>query len=244
MRLFTLRFLAAGLAVLLAYPVLAQQGPGGGRGKGGFGFGGPGGDPSMLILNKSVQDELKLTDDQKSDLHKVQEKLTAAGQKARESGDREKGQEVMKAAHEETKKDLDKWKEASLKPEQTKRLKQIELQNGGLRAFADADVQKSLNLTDKQKDEIKDISESTNKDVQELRASAQGDRQKFREVRTKVEAIQKEAKEKVSGLLTEDQKKTWKEMVGEPFEVKFERPQGGRRQGGNQGGNQSQSKSE
>ena len=53
----------------------------------------------------------------------------------------------------------------------------------------------------------------------------------MREVRTKVQAIEKEATEKVSGLLTEDQKKTWKEMVGEPFEIKMERPQGGLRQG-------------
>jgi hypothetical protein len=46
---------------------------------------------------------------------------------------------------------------------------------------------------------------------------------------TKMAALRKETMDKVTSVLTEDQKKTWKEMTGQPFEIKFEAPQGGRR---------------
>jgi hypothetical protein len=185
-----------------------------------------------------VQEEIKLTDDQKAEVHKVQEKQTAAFQKLRDAGDREKAFEGMRAIREETKKDLDKWKEASLKPEQAKRLKQIEWQNSnGIQAFTDAEVQKELKFTDKQKDEIKEIHDGLDKDRRELLSGAQGDRQKMRELQPKVQALQKEAKDKVNGLLTDEQKKTWETMLGEKFEVKNERPQG--RQGNGSGNKQS-----
>jgi hypothetical protein len=233
MRVFALRLAAAGLAVLLVYPVLAQQ-PEGRGGRGGRGVGAMPMDAAQLLLNKSVQDELKLTDDQKAALAKVRDKQMEAMQKARDA-DREKRGEIFRAAREETKKEVDKWKEAGLKPEQARRLRQIELQNMHFRAFADADVQKELKMTDKQKDEVKEITEGVNKDVTELRNSAQNPRELF----PKIQALQKEATEKVAGLLTEDQKKTWKELVGEPFEVKMEGFGGGRGFGKGKGkGNQ------
>jgi Spy/CpxP family protein refolding chaperone len=234
MRSAALRALAAGAAILLAYPALAQFQPGGG-GRGGFGRG-PGNDPAMLLLNKSVQDELKLTDAQKADLGKVQEKMTAAFGKARESGDFAKGKEIMQSVGEEVKKDLDKWKEASLKPDQSKRLQQIHLQRAGVEGLTETDVQKELKLSDKQKSEIKDLADSAGKDVQELRSAARGDREKMREVGKKAEAVRNEAMDKAAALLTDDQKKAWKELVGEKFEFKPDAPPGGgggrRRQGG------------
>ena len=38
----------------------------------------------------------------------------------------------------------------------------------------------------------------------------------------KIAALRKESVQKVVDVLSADQKKTWKEMTGEPFEVKFE----------------------
>jgi hypothetical protein len=203
----------------------------------------------MVIFQKSVQDEVKLTDAQKGDLEKAQEKMRSSMREAFQSagGDREKMQEAMKTATEATKKEIDKVKE-SLKPEQTKRLKQLEIQFAGLRAFAEADVQKELKLTDKQKDEIKEISESATKDSQELMATARSgggrpDPAKLQEVGKKVQAVQKEAQDKVAGLLTDAQKKTWAEMTGEKFD-KFERfGQGGRGPGGAGGGGKQRPKS-
>jgi Spy/CpxP family protein refolding chaperone len=234
MRSATLRALAAGAAILLAYPALAQFPPGGG-GRGGFRM-----DPLFLLLNKSVQDELKLTEDQKTELGKIQDKQRSAMAKAREAGDKEKAREVFQSANEDAKKELEKWKETGLKPDQAKRLKQIQLQDEGARAFTDADVQKELKLTDKQKDEVKEIEEGLGRDMGEILRGgreARGNPEKMAENRKKVEALRKEAMDKVSGLLTDGQKKAWKEMTGEKFEVKREAFGGGgrRRQGAGNG---------
>jgi hypothetical protein len=229
MRPVVLRALSISAALVLACPVLAQA-PGGGGGRGGFGMGQMS-EPSALLLNKSVQDELKLTDEQKADLHKVGEKRTAAFQKARDSGDREKGRALMQAASEEINKEVDKWKETALKPDQNKRLRQIQLQVMGVHAFADADVQKELKLTDKQKGEAKEIVDATDKDTREIRQGmrdARDNPEKRQEIIKKVEAVRKEGMDKMASQLTDDQKKTWKELTGEKFEIKFEPPQGGR----------------
>ncbi len=232
MRTYALRYLAVGAVVLMATSAYAQQQGGrGGRG----GMGGRAQDPAMIIFQKPVQEEIKLTDSQKADVQKAQEKMMSSMREAFQSAnnDREKMQESMKTVTEATKKDIEKVKEG-LKPEQTKRLRQLEIQFAGLKAFADADVQTALKLTDKQKSEIKDVADGVAKDAQELRAAAQGDRAKMQETGKKVEALSKEGLEKVSGALTEDQKKAWTELVGEKFD-KFERfPQGGggRRPGG------------
>ena len=128
MRTLAKMALSVAVAAFVASVSLAQPGerPGGGRG---MGQSGP-----ALLLNKSVQEELKLTDDQKADLHKVSEKQTEAAKKAFEDnkGDREKAMEAIKTIREDTNKSLAKTV-ASLKPDQAKRFKQIEIQVEGVR---------------------------------------------------------------------------------------------------------------
>jgi len=145
---------AAGLTV--AALATAQQ-PGGGRG--GFGgFGGGGGLIGQLGTNKQLQDELKIDKDQA-------DKVTAALAKVREDlkddlaklRDRQTAQEertkIQKALSEANNKAI----EVVLKPEQTKRLHQIENQQAGVGVFAKEEVQKTLKLTDTQKDKLDEI---------------------------------------------------------------------------------------
>jgi Spy/CpxP family protein refolding chaperone len=230
-----------GLALLLAGPALAQRGQGGGGGRGGFGGG-----PGNLIQNQSVQKELKLTDEQ---IQKVKDATQSINEKFRDEraglrnlqGDerREKGQELGKKIAAETNQAL----ASILKPEQQKRLKEITLQRDGPRAFNTEDVQKSLKLTDEQKDKIKTINEDAAKDMREIfpqggRRGAGGggggvaDANAFKESMTKMAALNKETMDKISSVLTDDQKKAWKDMTGALFEIKLEPPQGGRRGGG------------
>ncbi len=74
MRTLSKTIVALGLVALLAGPVMAQQGRGGGRGFGGGGLG-------MLLSNASVQQELKLDATQiekaKEVADKAREKVTA-----------------------------------------------------------------------------------------------------------------------------------------------------------------------
>src|SRR5437899_591780 len=86
--------LAIALSAMIVVPALAQP-PRGGRGMGGGGT-------LMYLTNKSVQEELKVTDEQKT-------KITEYATKAREempkfdpNGDREEFAKAMKAFGEKT----------------------------------------------------------------------------------------------------------------------------------------------
>jgi Spy/CpxP family protein refolding chaperone len=221
MRTFGKIVLTLGAAALLSGPALAQ-GP---RFGGGMGMGGGLG----LLTNKGVQQELKLDSQQVEKATKLAEEMGAKRreqfqslQSLGEEERRAKMQEMTKTFAEENRKVLKEL----LKPEQYQRYEQIGLQQRGVTAFDDPDVQKKLNLTDDQKSKLKDMGESYRNDMREIFQSSQGN---FQEAGAKVSALRKERMEKAAAVLTDDQRKAWKEMTGEPFEVKFEpRPGGGR----------------
>ena len=79
-------------------------------------------------------------------------------------------------------------------------------------------MQEKLKLTDEQKGKIKDINEESGKKMRELFQGGFGE-----ETQKKLADLRKDSMEKASGVLTADQKKSWQEMTGKPFEVKFER---------------------
>ena len=201
--------LTLGTLALLASPAWAQ-------GRGGFGGGGAG-----FLAAPNVQKDLKLNDAQ---VRKVQEILREI--RERHQGDysalRDASPDVRWAkmatlnetVSEEVKKAL------SFSAEQSKRFDQISLQAHGLQAFANPTVEQKLNLTNDQKSKIREIVEATrssfagafNKDASE---------QERTDARNKRAATQKENLTKVQALLTDDQKKAWKELTGEPIEIKY-----------------------
>lgn len=211
MRTFGIMALTLAAAIVSAAPAQAQ-GP---RGRGGMGFGGG----YTLLGNKSVQQELKLEGEQAEKISKTVSEINA---KAREKSQdlpqeerREKGAEIFRAANEEVK----AIAKAELKAEQLTRLEQIIRQNQGLQAFADPATAEKLSLTDDQKSKVREIAQESGTKMREIFQDAGGDRQAAGE---KFRALQKESLEKALATLTDDQKKTWKELTGEPFEVKFE----------------------
>jgi hypothetical protein len=219
--------LVIGVALLLVVDASAQQrqrGQGrGGRGGGGLGF---------LIQNPGVQKELKLSSDQA-------EKATAAVQKVREKhqdefaalrelqGDerREKTASLNKTVSSEEVKAL----EGILSQDQLKRLKQIQLQSRRAQAFTDPEVESRLKLTADQKEKIKTIADDARAEMRELFQGGGGDRA---EMAKKMAAMNKTTMEKISAVLHPDQRETWKEMTGAPFEVQFQGQGRGRRGGG------------
>jgi len=226
--------LTLGLMLLLAGPALAQQQKGqrGQGGRGGFGMGmGMGGGFGFLVNNEGVQKELKLDQEQvdklKQAVQSVMEKHAddfATLRDASPEERREKGQEIGRKVNDETLAAVNDI----LKPDQLKRLKEIELQQAGTQAFARPDVEKALKLTSDQKDKIKTISEDAAK---EIRASFGGgggggagaaNPQAFQAAREKMNTVRKESLERVLAVLNDDQKTSWKEMTGKPFEVTFQ----------------------
>lgn len=220
----TLGLAAVGFAMLmLVTAASAQERQGRGRGEGGRG--GPGGrGPGSMLLNENVQKELNLSEDQvkkiKEAAEKVQashkEELDALGKADRSEG-REKRQSLFRTMSQET----DKQVKEILTPEQQTRYEEIRLQMRGARAFEDAEVQSKLKLTDEQKSSIKTILEDSAKEMRSIRESAGEDRQAIGQ---KMMALRKETMEKITGVLNDEQKKTWTKLTGKHFDFS-----GGRR---------------
>jgi Spy/CpxP family protein refolding chaperone len=134
------------------------------------------------------------------------------------------------------KEDLDKLPDAVmdalgkvLKPEQLKRLQQLDLQRRGNQAFNDAKVQKKLNFTDEQKKQVETIVSDYTKELRDLfgggrRGGGGGARGNREEAQKKMTELSESTTKKINEVLTPEQKKKWKNMIGQPF--KFER--GGR----------------
>jgi Spy/CpxP family protein refolding chaperone len=212
MRAFGKMVLALGVVALMAAPARAQQG----RGFGMFGGG------AALLTNKGVQKELKVTDEQASKLdtfaQEMRDKQREQFEKFRDipkDERREKMQEMTRTMNAELLKGLGNI----LHPEQVKRFEQIQLQQAGPAAFMMPRAQEGLKLTDDQKSKVREINDELGQSMRGLAQDFQSDREgamkKFAEMR-------KQAAEKALGVLTDEQKKTWKELTGEPFEVKFE----------------------
>jgi Spy/CpxP family protein refolding chaperone len=212
--------LALGLCALAASPALAQ--PPGGRGGGRMGQTGP----AALINNKGVQEELKLTDDQKAKLTAIRDKYKDDLDAARKDRNREKTRELMTKLSEDVTKALPDL----LKEDQAKRLKQIEVQVAGFRAFDKEDVQKALALTDKQKKDYAEAKDELDKDAKDLMDNAGQDRQKRQEAFQKVQTLSKDAMEKFTATFSDDEKKAYKDLTGDKFDYKPDF--GGRNRGG------------
>jgi len=226
MRTFSRLVLTVSLAIALAGSASAQRQPGGqGRGFGGGGIG-------FLISNEAVQKELKMEKEQvdkanetvKTIRDKHADEFTKLRDLAAEER-RTKMTELTKTVNDETLKAVGEV----LKPEQMTRLKQIELQRAGFAAYSRADVQTALKLNDEQKEKVKTITEEGNKAIRELMPmvtpgaggrparGAGGAGGAGGPNAEKITALRKETTEKIVAVLTDDQKKSWKEMTGESF---------------------------
>jgi hypothetical protein len=155
--------------------------------------GGGGGGPGMYLNAKSVQEELKLSED---DAKKVNEALRGIDRQATPEERAEKTKKILAD---------------NLKEDQIKRLNQIMWQKGGLgTALRNADVQTALKLDDKQKEQVKTIQEDSRKKITDLGRPSADNRDKITEIR-------KKADEDITAVLTDDQKKAWKDLQGAEF---------------------------
>ena len=215
MRLFGKLALAFGIVALIAAPALAQQGRGGG---GMFGGGG------MLLTNKSVQTEIKATEDQKSKLTALADDMRTKATEAREAAkdlSQEERQAKMRELMPKMQADMDKALTDVLKPEQLKRIHEIQVQTAGAMGLTMGRVGDKLKLTDDQKQKIRDLNQEVGQQMREIFQSAQDDREGAMK---KMTALRKETLEKALKVLTADQKKAYDGLAGKPFELKMEPP--------------------
>jgi hypothetical protein len=209
MRFFGRFVLTVGALALLASPALAQ------------GRGGSGGGAAGFLMAPNVQKDLKLTDTQ---VKKVQETLREIAE--RHQGDytalRDASPDVRWtkiATLNETVSDEVK-SALSFSAEQSKRFDQIGLQAHGLNAFASRTVDESLKLTDDQKSKIRELVEATRNSFAGA-SNNNASEQERTDARNKRAVAQKENMAKVQSMLTDDQKKAWQELIGEPIHIEY-----------------------
>jgi tRNA A-37 threonylcarbamoyl transferase component Bud32 len=165
--------------------------------------------PLSFLTHKSVQEDLKMTDLQVKQADAAFQKHSEAvqhlrdlpGQPARTQKRLELSKEAYKAA-----KDI-------LNVDQQKRLRQISLQQQGVRALNNStregtQISEELGLSDDQQGQIRGLIENARKRSRDY--SKEADRKIVEEIEKKLNAM-------VLAVLTSEQKTKWKEMTGKPF---------------------------
>jgi Spy/CpxP family protein refolding chaperone len=217
--------LSGALALVMAGAALAQGG--GGRPGGGFGRGPGGGGAGSLLMMEEVRKELKIDEAQQDLLMQLgQEMRTKAGETFRNLQDvpREERDKRFAAFNAEYQKKIGEILDAK----QMARLRQLEIQRGGVRSLTRKDVQDELKLTADQRTRIEQAMDGERQAMQQafegFRNGGQMTDEQRQAARTKFEEARKGTETKLLGVLTEPQKKQFTAMQGPLFkfpEVRF-----------------------
>jgi serine/threonine protein kinase len=180
-----------------------------------------------LLQDRETLDDLHLSEAQRKRIADLQRQLDETSLKRfrdfRDLSPEERRQRLLERAR-----SRDQALKEFLSPTQLRRLKQIDLQVRGLRAFDDAGVVEALNLTTWQRAQIREIEERTfgGPPPGEPRHGpgggppppkpdhGRGHKPQSPEEREKVRAA---ALSQVLALLTKEQALRWQELTGEPF---------------------------
>ena len=176
--------------------------------------------PPFIVYREKVQDELKVSDEQKEKLmEQMMERIMETGpflDSLKDAGpDREKKLNEHRA---EAREKLAKQLKELLKPEQLSRLRQVTLQQEGSFALGREDVRKELKITQEQMKQFMAITQALQGQVEPLVKEAQSGGNPD-EIRPKIEQLRKDHGKKLEAALTDAQKKQWKELLGPPFEL-------------------------
>lgn len=221
MRRFTGITLSLLAVCLLAGNVALAQG----RGRGGMGRMMFQQTPAALIGNEAVQKELKLNDDQVAKAKEIRDEMFQGFRRGGGGGGQNLSDEERAKRFEEAQKknkELSDKAMALLTPEQTARMKQIEIwANGVPHALTqNEEVVKQLNLTDDQKGAIKTIDEEAGKKRQEIFGGFRGADEETRgKLMAQMAEIGKETEAECLAVLTDDQKAHFDKLRGPKFEM-------------------------
>ena len=205
----TVAIVAMMVQVSMAQGRRGRGGPGDG-GPGGFGFGPP--SSARLLGLKEVQDGLKLTDDQKSKIEKINDEMQEGMRKAMQGGGGwQKMQQLMAATSAKVNEVLDAG--------QQKRLMGIMIQVNGAAAVLDPGVAKELNITDDQKKQLDQIHQKNMEAMRDERQGARNQSGGRGAVQEKMQKLRDEAHQKLMAVLTSDQQTRLESLKGEKVDI-------------------------
>jgi hypothetical protein len=173
----------------------------------------------LLLRQKSVQKELKLSPEVAGKVREFTNKEYADALKAFKLG-----KEERKAKFDELEEKNKKFLEDNLTAAQRKRLHQIRLQVTALHQLTRPEAAKVLNLTEEQQSKFKEMQKEARKKLVEILGAK--DKEERNEELAK---LRKEVYKAIGAVLTDEQKTKVKELVGEPFtgELQLEYPPAG-----------------
>ena len=170
--------------------------------------------PSVSLAQlEEVQEELKLTEEQKKEVRAINDKLNddRMGLFQDASGDRQKMREGIAKLHREATEEFNQ----QLDEAQRKRAAEIYVQVNGPMVLQDEAVVKELELTDEQKDQLDEARDEIRN--QFFNAGLRDLDEQERE--EKVKQMLKDRDEKLLSVLTDKQREALEAMEGEPIEV-------------------------
>ncbi len=209
--------LAAGLGLLLFAAALGAQGvPDEARKEVVQAIGG-----NFLVFHDKVAEELKLSEEQKEKLDReLVERIQEAGPffenlpNVKPPEEREK---KLAAFRQKAREKLNTFLKETLKEDQRKRLRQIELQQEGPFVLG-GEIGKELKITDAQRKQFMAVAQELQKKIEPLIKEAQSGG-KPEEIRPRMMKARREQEAKIVAILTDAQKKQWQEMLGKPFDL-------------------------
>ncbi len=161
----------------------------------------------ILLRHKAVRDDLKLGD---SEAKKIHDFATSQWKKAKEVAglSEEKRNEKFAVMAKEN----EKFLEDTLTADQRKRLHQITMQVAGLMWVTRSDVASELKLTDEQKKKARELQKQAHQEMHDiLHTGTKEGRQE------KLKGFHEACRERLQGMLTDEQKATWEKLAGEKF---------------------------
>ena len=166
----------------------------------------------ILLRQKSVQEELKVSDDLKKQINDFTEKQHEAFLKSAKLDEAER-----KAKHEAMEKENAKFVKDSLSAAQVKRLDQIAMQFAALHHLLKPENSRALKLSDEQIDKLKELQKDSRSELEKVFTSKEGRTEKFAKLRA-------DTRTKILAILNDTQKEHARELAGPPFtgEIVFE----------------------
>lgn len=175
---------------------------------------------SFLVIRDKVQDDLKLSKEQKEKVEEHLKELLPDAMKFFEKLKDLKGEDrekELKAYRPKAQEKLATILKETLKDDQVKRLRQLELQQEGPFALMHGEgIGKDLKVTDEQRKQFMAVIQELQKKIEPLKKEAESGGN-AEEIRPKIMKIRKDYEGKIEALLTDGQKKQWKEMLGKPL---------------------------
>ena len=172
-------------------------------------------DSSFVVFRDKVQEELKLTTEQKEKLDVVLPDVAQFLQQLHGLKPEDRKNE-LKAYRPKAREELAAALKETLDEGQRTRLRQLVRQREGLR---NGEIWKELQVTDEQQKQFMTLIQQTHKETQTLLDELKNGGARKEEIQPKVIKVREDLEDRLNALLTDAQRKQWQEMLGKPMDV-------------------------